>query len=213
MATKTDSSYKIAEFLLQIKAVKLQPENPFTWASGMQSPIYCDNRIILSHPVIRTHIRKEFEKLIEDKFGRPDVIAGVATGAIAHGALVAEIMGLPFVYVRSEAKGHGMTNLIEGQLHEGQSVVVIEDLVSTGKSSLKAVQALRDAKCVVKGMVAIFTYGFDAADQAFKAANCDLHTLTDYEDLITEAARLEYITPDLLTTLTNWRTNPNEWKK
>ncbi len=213
MTTKTDSGYKIAEFLLQIKAVKLQPQNPFTWASGMQSPIYCDNRIILSHPVIRTHIRKEFEKLIEDKFGRPDVIAGVATGAIAHGALVAEIMGLPFVYVRSEAKGHGMTNLIEGQLHEGQSVVVIEDLVSTGKSSLKAVQALRDAKCVVKGMAAIFTYGFDTADQAFKAANCNLHTLTNYEDLITEAARLQYITPDLLATLNNWRANPNEWGK
>ncbi|MEQ1733678.1 MAG: orotate phosphoribosyltransferase [Bacteroidia bacterium] len=211
MATKTDSSCKIAEFLLQIKAVKLQPQTPFTWASGWKSPIYCDNRVILSHPIIRTHIRKEFEKLIEDKFGRPDVIAGVATGAIAHGALVAEIMGLPFVYVRSEAKNHGMTNLIEGQLHEGQSVVVIEDLISTGGSSLKAVQALRDAKCVVKGMAAIFSYGFDHATQAFKDNNCIVHTLTDYETLIEEAARLQYITPDMLDTLAQWRANPAEW--
>jgi orotate phosphoribosyltransferase len=213
MATKTDSSRKIAEFLLQIKAVKLQPQTPFTWASGWKSPIYCDNRVILSHPIIRTHIRNEFEKLIEDKFGRPDVIAGVATGAIAHGALIAEIMGLPFVYVRSEAKGHGMTNLIEGQLHEGQSVVVIEDLISTGNSSLKAVQALRDAKCNVKGMAAIFTYGFNEAEQAFKNNNCIVHTLTDYETLIDEAARLEYILPNLIDTLTEWRVNPSEWGK
>jgi orotate phosphoribosyltransferase len=213
MATKTDSSCKIAEFLLQIKAVKLQPQKPFTWASGWKSPIYCDNRVILSHPLIRTYIKQEFEKLIDDKFGRPDVIAGVATGAIAHGALVAEIMGLPFVYIRSEAKGHGMTNLIEGQLHEGQSVVVIEDLISTGKSSLKAVQALRDAKCVVRGMVAIFSYGFNEAEEAFKTTNCTLHTLTNYETLIEEAARLQYITPDLLGTLAEWRTNPSDWGK
>src|ERR1700741_4401829 len=154
-----DAAYKIAEYLLQIKAVKLQPDQPFTWASGWKSPIYCDNRKTLSYPAIRTYIRQEFVNAINKDFAKPDVIAGVATGGIAQGALIAQELGLPFVYVRSEAKKHGLTNMIEGDVQKGQSVVVIEDLISTGGSSLKAVEALRERGCVVKGMAAIFTYG------------------------------------------------------
>src|SRR6186713_227296 len=168
MAQKDETAHNIAEFLLQIKAIKLQPSQPFTWASGWKSPIYCDNRISLSHPKVRTYIRQALAKLIEEKFGKPEVIAGVATAAIAQGALVAEAMGLPFVYVRSAPKDHGRENLIEGEVQPKQSVVVIEDLVSTGKSSLQAVNALREAGCDVKGMVCIFTYGFQAADDNFE---------------------------------------------
>jgi orotate phosphoribosyltransferase len=207
------SSEKIAEFLLQIKAIKLQPANPFTWASGWKSPIYCDNRITLSHPKVRTYIRQQLVKSVIAEFGKPDVIAGVATGAIAQGALVAEAMGLPFVYVRSSAKEHGMGNLIEGKVSKGQSVVVIEDLISTGQSSLKAVEALKEAGCEIKGMAAIFTYGFKTATENFKKAKCKLITLSDYETLIREAVKADYISDKDIKSLKEWRERPAEWKK
>ena len=177
MTSFDETSYKVAEFLLQIKAIKLQPENPFTWASGWKSPIYCDNRKTLSYPAIRTYIRQQFVNAINQDFAKPDVIAGVATGGIAQGALVAQEMGLPFVYVRSEAKKHGLTNMIEGDIENGQSVVVIEDLISTGGSSLKAVEALREKGCNVKGMAAIFTYGFDSIKNAFYQSTRSLNKL------------------------------------
>lgn len=211
MTSFDDSAYKIAEFLLQIKAIKLSPENPFTWASGRKSPIYCDNRKTLSYPQIRTYIRQEYVNAIEKHFGRPDVIAGVATGGIAQGALIAQEMGLPFVYVRSEAKKHGMTNLIEGVVEKGQSVIVIEDLISTGGSSLKAVDALKEAGCAVKGMVAIFTYGFDEAEQNFKKANLVVKTLTDYNILIEEALKKDYIDEKDVDSLKQWRKDPANW--
>jgi orotate phosphoribosyltransferase len=207
------SSEKIAEFLLQIKAIKLQPTNPFTWASGWKSPIYCDNRVTLSHPKVRTYIREQLVKSIIAEFGKPDVIAGVATGAIAQGALVAEAMGLPFVYIRSSAKEHGMGNLIEGEIKKGQTVVVIEDLISTGQSSLKAVNALIAEGCVVKGMAAIFTYGFKTASDNFKKAKCKLITLSDYETLVKEAVRSNYVTEKDIKSLKEWRENPSEWLK
>lgn len=204
-------AYKIAEFLLQIKAIKLQPENPFTWASGLKSPIYCDNRKTLSYPSIRTFIRNQFVYTINNYFEKPDVIAGVATGGIAQGALVAQEMDLPFVYVRSEAKKHGLTNMIEGDVESGQKVIVIEDLISTGGSSLKAVQALREKGCVVKGMAAIFTYGFAEAESNFKDANCILQTLCNYETLIIEALNKNYINQKDLESLKKWRLNPANW--
>jgi len=207
------SSEKIAEFLLQIKAIKLQPTNPFTWASGWKSPIYCDNRVTLSHPKVRTYIREQLVKSIIAEFGKPDVIAGVATGAIAQGALVAEAMGLPFVYIRSSAKEHGMGNLIEGEIKKGQTVVVIEDLISTGQSSLKAVNALTAEGCVVKGMAAIFTYGFKTASDNFKKVKCKLITLSDYETLVKEAVRSNYVTEKDIKSLKEWRENPSEWLK
>ena len=175
MPVNVITSKKIAESLLQIKAIKLQPEKPFTWASGWKSPIYCDNRIALSYPKVRTYIRQELVTAIEETYGRPDVIAGVATAAIAQGALVAEAMGLPFVYVRASAKDHGRENLIEGEITEGQTVVVIEDLISTGKSSLKAVEALREAGCKVKGMISIFTYGFSLAESNFEKKKIEIN--------------------------------------
>jgi orotate phosphoribosyltransferase len=211
MTSFDNPDYKVAEFLLQIKAVKLQPENPFTWASGIKSPIYCDNRKTLSYPQIRTFIRQTFVDTINKNFAKPDVIAGVATGGIAIGALVAQEMGLPFVYVRSEAKKHGLTNMIEGDVESGQNVVVVEDLISTGGSSLKAVEALREKGCNVKGMVAIFTYGFDEAEQNFKKAKCNLKTLTDYNTLINTALTKEYISEKDLESLKQWRTNPSAW--
>lgn len=213
MKTNEDSALKIAEFLLQVKAIKLQPNKPFTWASGWKSPIYCDNRVTLSFPKVRTFIRQEFVKGILETFGKPDVIAGVATGGIAQGALVAEEMGLPFVYIRSEAKKHGLTNMIEGVVEKGQSVVVIEDLISTGGSSLKAVEALREAGCEVKGMAAIFTYSFKTAKDNFKTAKCKLITLSNYETLIKQALQTEYITDKDLKSLQDWRENPAEWGK
>ncbi len=211
MQSNRDSALKVAEFLLQIKAVKLQPESPFTWASGWKSPIYCDNRKTLSHPGIRTYIRQEFTRHIVENFGKPDVIAGVATGGIAQGALVAEELGVPFIYVRSSSKGHGLQNKIEGQLESGQSVVVIEDLVSTGKSSLDAVDALREAGAEIKGMAAIFTYGFEQAKVNFKEKNVQLITLTDYNFLLDQALKSEYITEKDLESLKSWRTSPNTW--
>ena len=213
MISFDDPAYKVAEFLLQIKAVKLQPESPFTWASGLKSPIYCDNRKTLSYPQIRTYIRQHFVEKINEYFTKPDVIAGVATGGIAQGALVAQELGLPFVYVRSEAKKHGLTNLIEGDVESGQNVVVIEDLISTGGSSLKAVEALREKGCTVKGMAAIFTYGFDEAERNFTKANCELKTLTDYNALIETALSKEYIQEKDLENLKQWRANPALWQK
>ncbi len=211
MIMNDESALKIAEFLLQIKAIKLQPNKPFTWASGWKSPIYCDNRVTLSYPKVRTYIRQEFVKAITEKFGKPDVIAGVATGGIAQGALVAQELGLPFVYIRSEAKKHGMTNMIEGVVEKGQSVVVIEDLISTGGSSLKAVEALRQAGCEVKGMAAIFTYNFKTANDNFKKAKCKLISLSDYEILIKQALQSNYVTEKDLKSLKEWRENPSEW--
>jgi orotate phosphoribosyltransferase len=211
MTSFDDSAHKIAEFLLQIKAIKLSPENPFIWASGRKSPIYCDNRKTLSYPQIRTYIRQVYVDTINGSFGKPDVIAGVATGGIAQGALIAQEMGLPFVYVRSEAKKHGLTNMIEGALEKGQSVIVIEDLISTGGSSLKAVEAIREAGCTVKGMVAIFTYGFDEATDNFKKANCVVKTLTDYNILIEEALNKNYISEKDVESLKAWRKDPARW--
>ena len=208
-----ESALKVAEFLLKIKAVELKPDQPFTWASGLKSPIYCDNRKTLSYPQIRTFLRQQFVETIDHHFGKPDVIAGVATGGIALGALVAQEMGLPFVYVRSEAKKHGLGNQIEGVLESGQSVVVIEDLISTGGSSLNAVAALRESGAKVKGMVAIFTYGFDKAKENFKTSKCKLYTLTDYETLVKKALSEHYVNDSQLAELKKWRLHPEEWGK
>lgn len=213
MPVGNETAEKIAEHLLQIKAIKLQPAQPFTWASGWKSPIYCDNRIALSYPKVRTYIRQALVKMIEEKFGKPDVIAGVATAAIAQGALVAEAMGLPFVYVRSSPKDHGRENLIEGELKEGQSVVVIEDLISTGGSSLKAVKALRDAGSRVTGLVSVFTYGFNKAEENFNKENCKAISLCDYETLISKAVEANFITAADLHTLRAWREKPEIWGK
>ena len=198
---------------MQIKAVKLQPDKPFTWASGWKSPIYCDNRVSLSYPKVRTFIRQALVKAIEDKFGKPEVIAGVATAAIAQGALVAEAMGLPFVYVRSAPKDHGMENLIEGELKPGQSVVVIEDLISTGGSSLKAVNALRDAGAKVSGMISVFSYGFKLSEENFKKAKCPLHSLCTYEVLVEKALDINYISKNDIKALKTWREAPELWGK
>jgi len=211
MTSFDDTAYKVAEFLLQIKAIKLQPENPFTWASGIKSPIYCDNRKTLSYPKIRNYIRQHFVQTINNHFPMPDLIAGVATGGIAIGVLVAQEMGLPFVYVRSEEKKHGLTNMIEGHFDSGQNVVVIEDLISTGGSSLKAVEALREKGCLVKGMAAIFTYGFEESVQNFKKAKCRLETLTNYDTLIETAVKKEYINEKDLDSLKKWRQKPKTW--
>jgi orotate phosphoribosyltransferase len=207
-----ETAMATADFLLQIKAIKLDIDNPFTWSSGIKSPIYCDNRKTLSYPKIRTFIRQEFVKLINDEFGAVNLIAGVATGAIAAGVLVAQELGLPFVYVRSEKKDHGLSNQIEGVVESGQSVVVIEDLVSTGQSSLNAVAALREAGCNVKGMVAIFTYNLPEAKANFKKANCQLITLTDYDILIKKALERNYIKDSDLKTLIQWREDPKAWE-
>lgn len=211
MITNTDMAAQTAEFLLTVKAVKLNNEHPFTWASGRKSPIYCDNRVTLSYPEIRTFIRQRFTDTVREMWGDVDVIAGVATGGIAQGALVAQELGKPFVYVRSEQKSHGLTNQIEGEIHEGQSVVVVEDLVSTGKSSLIAVKALREKGCVVKGMVAIFTYGLQVAAENFMNEKVELVTLTDYDTLISVAKERDYIRPEAFESLAFWRENPEKW--
>jgi orotate phosphoribosyltransferase len=213
MESQNEHGLKVAEFLLQVKAIELKPENPFTWASGWRSPIYCDNRKTLSYPKVRTYIRQQFVEIINDKFGKPDVIVGVATGGIALGALVAQDLGLPFAYVRSEAKGHGLQNRIEGVIEPGQNVVVIEDLVSTGKSSLDAVEVLREQGISVKGMVAIFTYGFPVAKANFKNANCTLYTLTDYNTLLKQALDQDYIGTDQLENISEWRKDPQAWSQ
>ena len=211
MIFNNNTAQQTAELLLQINAIKLNSKNPFTWASGWKSPIYCDNRIILSFPAIRNFIRDEFAKNIEDKFGKPDVIAGVATGAIGIGILVAEVMGLPFVYVRPEPKKHGRQNQIEGFLEKGQNVVVVEDLISTGGSSLLAVEALRNEGANIKGMAAIFTYGFDLSTDRFKEANVSLFTLSDYENLLKEAVVRKYVDQEEVATLQEWRKSPATW--
>lgn len=211
MTVDKNSSRETAKALLQVNAIKLQPNQPFTWASGWKSPIYCDNRIVLSFPIIRNYIREEMAKFIEQKYGRPDVIAGVATGAIGIGMLVAEYLGIPFIYVRPEAKKHGRQNQIEGFAESGQNVVVIEDLISTGKSSLAAVDALKAAKLNVKGMVAIFSYGFEVAKKNFEDAHIELHTMSNYEDLLSQALETNYISKSDLQTLSDWNANPAEW--
>ena len=206
-----DTAIAISDSLLQVRAIKLSNRDPFTWASGMRSPIYCDNRITLSYPKIRTYIRQQFVKAIQESFSDADVVAGVATGAIAQGALVAQEMGLPFVYVRSESKKHGLENLIEGHVESGQSVVVVEDLVSTGKSSLQAVEALRKAGCKVVGMVAIFTYQLPVATENFKKEKCKLVTLADYDTMIGWAAENGYVKESDLASLKEWRKDPAAW--
>ncbi|NNJ87812.1 MAG: orotate phosphoribosyltransferase [Eudoraea sp.] len=203
---------KTAELLLQINAIKLRPENPFTWASGWKSPIYCDNRILLSFPVIRNYVKEEIAKQVEELYGKPDIIAGVATGAIGIGVLVAEYLGLPFIYVRPEAKSHGRQNQIEGLLEKDQTVVVIEDLISTGRSSLNAVDALAANGAKIKGMIAIFTYGFDIASKNFENKEIDLHTLSDFETLIQLASETNYVKEEQLHTLMEWRKDPSLWK-
>lgn len=213
MILDKDTANKTAELLLQINAIKLEPENHFTWASGWNSPIYCDNRIILSYPPIRNYIREQLAKQIENLYGKPDVIAGVATGAIGIGILVAEYLGLPFIYVRPEAKAHGRKNQVEGHLEAGQTVVVIEDLISTGKSSLNAIDALASSGAVIKGMLAIFTYGFEVAIENFKKYNVELHTLSNYAHLAESAAKSGYIKEEELNTLMDWKKDPSVWKK
>ena len=200
-----------AEKLLKIKAVKLQPSNPFTWASGWKSPIYCDNRKLMSYPAIRTFIKVEFSRIILEKYPQVEAIAGVATGAIAPGAIVADELGLPFVYIRSAPKDHGLENLIEGDLKPKQKVVVIEDLVSTGQSSLKAVEAIRRDGSDVIGMVAVFTYGFPMAEESMKEARVDLTTLCNYDAILDEALRTDYIDESELKTLQDWRKSPDTW--
>lgn len=202
----------IAEMLLQSKAIKLQPASPFKWASGWNSPIYCDNRKTLSYPDIRQVIRDAYIECIQENFPGPDIIAGVATGAIAQGALVAEKMNLPFIYVRSSAKEHGMQNVIEGVYKSGQSVLVIEDLISTGGSSLKAIDALTAAGCKVLGMVATFTYGFAVSEKKFKEYGLRVATLTDYETMLEEALKIGYLDEAQIPYLQEWRLNPSHWQ-
>jgi orotate phosphoribosyltransferase len=206
-----NSAKQIAEYLLQIKAIKLQPSNPFTWASGWKSPIYCDNRKTLSFPEVRSYIRDSFADMVRKIYPDAEMIAGVATGAIAHGALTADKLGLPFIYVRSGAKEHGLGNQIEGYYEKGQKVVVIEDLISTGGSSLSAVKALKEAGCEVLGMVAIFTYEFKKALDGFATEKCTLHTLSNYTVLVETAVKTGYIGQTEVDTLTKWRVDPASW--
>ena len=213
MISNKDTAKKTAELLLQIKAIKLQPNDPFTWASGWKSPIYCDNRTTLSFPPIRTYLRENIAKIIEEKYGKPDIIAGVATGAIAIGMLVAQYMNIPFIYVRPEPKKHGRKNQIEGYVGNHKNVVVVEDLISTGMSSLNAVKALKEEGLTVKGMVAIFTYGFEIADKNFEEAGVSLETLSSYEYLLEQSLDSNFINEKELETLKAWRENPAEWNK
>jgi orotate phosphoribosyltransferase len=207
-----DIAKKTAEYLLQIKAIKLQPAKPFTWASGWKSPIYCDNRMTLSFPEVRSFIGDSFALMVKELYPDAEVIAGVATGAIAHGALVADRLNLPFIYVRSGAKDHGLGNQIEGHYIKRQKVVVIEDLISTGGSSLGAVQALREAECYVLGMIAIFTYGFSKSADAFRDEGCRLDTLSNYGVLVDMAAASGYISAADVETLKEWRKDPSIWR-
>lgn len=213
MIWNTENAKTVAEKLLQINAIKLQPNDPFTWASGWKSPIYCDNRLSLSYPDTRTFIVESICKGIQEKYGNVDVIAGVATGAIAVGALVADKLNKPFIYVRSSAKAHGRQNKVEGALSPSQSVVVVEDLISTGMSSLDAVAALREMDANVVGMAAIFSYGFEVAKKNFTDANCKLFTLSNYDALVENALATNYINQESFGLLKEWRTNPSEWGK
>ena len=211
MIFNKNTAKKTAEVLLHINAIKLSPNSPFTWASGWKSPIYCDNRLVLSYPTIRNYIKSELAKNIENTYGKPDVIAGVATGAIGIGSLVADDMGLPFVYVRPVAKKHGRQNQIEGRLEKGQNVVVVEDLISTGKSSLNAVEALKFHDVNVKGIAAIFTYGFELSKTNFSQKNIDLHTLSNYDVLLEQALDTGFINDKELKVLSKWNNNPSAW--
>ncbi len=202
---------EVAEYLLEIKAVVLKPDEPFTWASGLKSPIYCDNRKTLSYNKVRTYLKTAFAEIISEEFKSADVIAGVATAGIPHGVLVADVLNKPFVYVRDKPKAHGMENLIEGRLEAGQKVVVIEDLISTGGSSLKSVMALRAAGAEVLGLGAIFTYGFQKSITAFEEANCKFFTLSDYATLLDVAIKQDYVKAEEKETLLNWYQNPEEW--
>lgn len=213
MILNKDTAKKTAELLLQIKAIKLSPNEPFQWASGWKSPIYCDNRITLSFPSVRVFLKSEIAKIVESQYGKPDVIAGVATGAIAIGVLVAQELGVPFVYVRPEPKKHGRKNQIEGYLEKGQNVVVVEDLISTGKSSLNAVEALKEQGSVVKGMVAIFSYGFEVATKNFEEKNVSLTTLSNYDNLLEQALDSSYISDKEMLTLNDWRLGPSNWNQ
>jgi orotate phosphoribosyltransferase len=204
---------EVAEYLLEIKAVVLNPSQPFTWTSGIKSPIYCDNRKTLSFPKVRTFIKTSFADIITDEFKQSGVIAGVATAGIPHGALVADVLNLPFVYVREKPKGHGLENQIEGKLEKGQKVFVIEDLISTGGSSLKAVDALREAGAEVLGLGAIFTYGFEKSVKAFDQANCKFFTLSNYEILLDKAIEDNYIKSEEKDELINWYKDPEAWRK
>ncbi len=211
MIYKNEIAEIIASNLLEIKAIKLNNKNPFTWASGLRSPIYCDNRVALSYPEKRSYIKVQLANAIRDNFKDVDVIAGVATAGIPQGALVAEELGLPFVYVRSSTKAHGMTNKIEGFLKKGQTVVVVEDLISTGKSSLNAVDALRDSGAKVAGMVAIFTYGLDIAEQNFINKDCKLIALSNYNAMIKKAVSDNYVTDEDELSLLEWSKDPKKW--
>lgn len=213
MILDIETARKTAELLLQIKAIKLDPQEPFTWASGWKSPIYCDNRIILSYPQIRNFVRANMAKQVEELYGKADVIAGVATGAIGIGMLVAEQLNLPFAYVRPEPKAHGRKNQIEGKIESGQRVVVIEDLISTGQSSLNAVKALEESGAQVKGMLAIFTYGFDASVDNFNKSEVELHTLSNYDYLLEVAFKTKYINQAEADLLKDWRRDPGNWNK
>jgi orotate phosphoribosyltransferase len=214
MILNENTAHKTAELLLQINAIKLNAQEPFTWASGLKSPIYCDNRIVLSYPSIRNFIISELAKPIETLFGKPDVIAGVATGAIGIGSIIADYLGLPFVYVRPEPKKHGRKNQIEGKLDAHANVVVIEDLISTGKSSLNAVKALKEeGQANIKGMMAIFTYGFEESEAAFKKEHLDVYTLGNYDILLEEAYRTNYLNKEELELLKTWRKDPANWNK
>ncbi|MEC8635454.1 MAG: orotate phosphoribosyltransferase [Bacteroidota bacterium] len=211
MVLSVESRRKVAEFLLRIKAIQLSPNEPFTWASGRKSPIYCDNRKVLSHPAVRTFVRQLTVEAIEKEYGKVDAIAGVATGGIALGALVAQELGLPFIYVRSKAKAHGLGNAIEGDLSVLSNVVVIEDLISTGQSSLKAVDALREAGVEVKGLIAIFTYGLPVAQAAFEASPCKWLTLTDYPTMLDQALVEGYLKDYQRSLLDAWNSDPVAW--
>ncbi|MBV1923333.1 MAG: orotate phosphoribosyltransferase [Flavobacteriaceae bacterium] len=213
MILNKETAQKTAELLLQINAIKLEPQNPFTWASGWKSPIYCDNRVTLSYPIIRNFLRENIANQIESIYGKPDMIAGVATGAIGIGALVADYLNLPFCYIRPEAKKHGRQNKIEGHIEKGQNVVVVEDLISTGKSSLLAVEALKEANVNVKGMIAIFTYGFPVADKNFEDANISLNTLSDYTNLLMLAEKSNFISSEEVKVLSKWREDPANWNQ
>ena len=215
MDTAKQNKYKseTAELLLKLKAIKLQPNSPFTWASGWKSPIYCDNRIILSDVISRNKIAEYFSELIKEKYNEVDVIAGVATGAIGIGVLVAQKLNLPFIYVRPEAKKHGRQNQIEGEVSEGEKIVVIEDLISTGKSSLNAVKALRKAKLDVLGMLAIFSYGFEISKSNFKNESVNLNTLSDYSELLKKAVEINYVSENDLETLEKWNLSPEKWNQ
>ena len=212
MILDLNTAKKTIELLLQINAIKLNPKNPFTWASGWKSPIYCDNRVILSYPKIRVFVREQISKQINELYGKPEIIAGVATGAIGIGMLVADLMNLPFIYVRPSSKKHGRKNQIEGSFEKGQNVVIIEDLISTGNSSLVAVDALREAELKVKGMISIFTYGFPISYENFKKRNIELHTLSSYDILLEQALSTDYINEIDFKILSKWRENPQDWE-